>query len=57
MELLLLWHMQLNRQHSFLYGLVIMMFWVMQQQVEMEQINLLPAGAAGVGFDATMMHW
>jgi hypothetical protein len=31
----------------------IMMFWVMQQLVEMEQIQLHPAGAAGVGFDAT----
>jgi hypothetical protein len=29
----------------------IMMFWVMQQLVEMEQIQLHPAGAAGVGFD------
>jgi hypothetical protein len=30
-----------------------MMFWVMRQLVEMEQIHLPSAGAAGVGFDAT----
>jgi hypothetical protein len=37
----------------FSYGLEIMMFWVMQQLVEMEQIQLHLLGVAGVGFDAT----
>jgi hypothetical protein len=30
-----------------------MMFWVMQQLVEMEQIHLHLCRCAGVGFDAT----
>jgi hypothetical protein len=34
----------------FPYGLEIMMFWVMQQLVEMEQIHS-PSAGAGVGFD------
>jgi hypothetical protein len=49
---LLFWRMQcLKRQHSFL--------WIGNNDVlgyattEMEQIQLHPAGAAGVGFDAT----
>jgi hypothetical protein len=36
----------------FPYGLEIMMFWVMQQLVEMEQIQLHLC-RCGVGFDAT----
>jgi hypothetical protein len=37
----------------FSYGWI-MMFWVMQQLVEMEQNPITPsAGVAGVGFDAT----
>jgi hypothetical protein len=50
---LLFWRMQcLKRQRSFPYGLEIDV-WVMRQLVEMEQIHLPSAGAAGVGFDAT----
>jgi hypothetical protein len=30
-----------------------MMFWDMQQQVEMDPIQLPSAGPAGAGFDAT----
>jgi hypothetical protein len=37
----------------FSHGLEIMMFWVMQQLVEMEQIQLHLLQVCSVGFDAT----
>jgi hypothetical protein len=50
---LLFWRMQCLKANILFPGLEIMMFWVMQQRVEMEQINTPSAGVAGVGFDAT----